>query len=314
LHTLRVNGEDIRVAVRFEENSELSRVYWFEPGISRAAFRASLPVAEGVANGVIVFDLIERSTGRLANPFRRLFVPSRSGRGVRVPPKDRRQRVTRSLSDELAFLTSGLSQSRSCRAIVEEKAGVVWGSLHSVLDWGCGCGRLTRHLIDERAPGQKIIGVDIDKDNIAWCRQNLPKGYFYVLDLVPPTRFADEQFDLVIGISVMTHLAEACQFQWLAELRRLLRPKGYVLLSISSNNAVARATHSEEWIERWRSSGFDDRGINPGLQGCIPDDTYYRDCYHTKEYVSSRWSEFFEILAIEEDVFGYQDAVLMQRR
>lgn len=87
------------------------------------------------------------------------------------------------------------------------------------LDWGCGCGRVTRWLLDRLDAGVRVVGADIDPLSIHWCRQNLAGGFFERIPLHPPTTFRDEQFSVVLGISVFTHLKEDVQFEWLSELR-----------------------------------------------------------------------------------------------
>ena len=52
-------------------------------------------------------------------------------------------------------------------------------------------------------------------------------------DGLPPLPFDDARFDLVLGYSVFTHLNVQYQDAWLGELRRLVRPGGILLLSIS---------------------------------------------------------------------------------
>jgi SAM-dependent methyltransferase len=55
----------------------------------------------------------------------------------------------------------------------------------SVLDWGCGPGRIVRHLpsIINKA---KIYGSDYNKDSIKWCKENITGVYFEENGLPPP--------------------------------------------------------------------------------------------------------------------------------
>ncbi|MEO6363550.1 MAG: UDP-N-acetylglucosamine 2-epimerase, partial [Caldimonas sp.] len=102
------------------------------------------------------------------------------------------------------------------------------------LDFGSGCGRVARHLLRPGAlerfglPALAYTGVDVDRRQIAWAARHLP-GRFEVIPAAPPTGLAGEAFDVVFTISVFTHLDEAAQNGWLAELSRLLRPGGLLL-------------------------------------------------------------------------------------
>ena len=76
-----------------------------------------------------------------------------------------------------------------------------------ILDWGCGCGRVIAQLI-KLIPPQQLFGCDIDAEAIAWNRDNLHGPGFTRINPYPPTPYPDSYFDLIYGISVMTHLAE----------------------------------------------------------------------------------------------------------
>jgi len=98
----------------------------------------------------------------------------------------------------------------------------------AVLDWGCGCGRVTRHL--PRHTTALIFGRDPDAMTLGWSARNLP-GDFGVCGLHPPLDLADGAIDAAISLSVFTHLGEQTQVQWLAELARVIRPGGLLLLT-----------------------------------------------------------------------------------
>ena len=102
--------------------------------------------------------------------------------------------------------------------------------LHAILDFGCGCGRVARHWPSLTAAA--ITGVDYNPRQIEWCRSNQPFGQFVVNNPLPPLAFPDASFDLIYALSVLTHLPVAAQFAWLDELARVLRPSGYLLLSL----------------------------------------------------------------------------------
>jgi SAM-dependent methyltransferase len=79
--------------------------------------------------------------------------------------------------------------------------------------------------------GPSFSGSDYNPNLIKWCRENLPFAQFEVNGLAPPLPFADGQFELVYALSVFTHLTEQLQQDWIAELRRVVRPGGLVLFT-----------------------------------------------------------------------------------
>ena len=135
------------------------------------------------------------------------------------------------------FLSSGRAAADSIRTAMP----VPLDSLESILDFGCGCGRVVRWWRDLRG---QITGTDFHPGLVAWCRANLPFASFDVNDPEPPLRYADRSFDLVYGLSVLTHLPVASQRRWLDELARVGRE--WVVLSVHGNPYRARLTDDEQ--------------------------------------------------------------------
>lgn len=99
-----------------------------------------------------------------------------------------------------------------------------------ILDWGCGVGRITRH-IKEQCPSAKIYACDIDEHKINWNKAHYPEIDFSLISYSPPTHFTTAQFDLIYGISVFTHIDMPSQDSWLKELNRILKPNGVLLIT-----------------------------------------------------------------------------------
>lgn len=104
-----------------------------------------------------------------------------------------------------------------------------------VLDLGCGAGRVTRHWINEDgtlADVTRVVGTDVDPASIAWLNAHLaPPLTGIVCGHRPPLPFDDGTFDLVIALSVFTHL-DVWWAEWIAEMHRLLRPGGVAVISV----------------------------------------------------------------------------------
>jgi SAM-dependent methyltransferase len=113
-----------------------------------------------------------------------------------------------------------------------------------LLDWGCGCGRVLRHWSQLR--DVRLSGCDIDRTMVAWCRDDLPFADVVVNELSPPLPYDEGSFGLVYAFSVMTHLSEELQREWVEDVRRTLRPGGYFVFSTlgeyyASRNRLTRA-------------------------------------------------------------------------
>lgn len=211
----------------------------------------------------------------------------------------------------LAFRMGGATIVRRFDQLLSERFGRPLASFRSILDWGCGAGRLSRYLPQG---GPQLTGIDIDADNIETCRNTLPFASFHQVELMPPTRFAAGSFDLVLGLSVLTHLNEPVQDAWLAELERITAPGGLVLLSIQglAQMSLYRAPPTLK-LEAHRR-GILDTGGNSQLDAVIADLSYYRDVVHSPDYIFTHWNRYFEVLDIIESIAGNQDLVLMRRR
>lgn len=125
---------------------------------------------------------------------------------------------------------------------------------------------------------------------------------------------AAASFDLVLGLSVLPHLAEPVQDAWLAELRRITRAGGLLLLSVQGLAQMALyRTPASQKLEAHRK-GFHDIGGNVQLDAVIDDLTYYRDVLHSPDYILSHWGQYFDVLDIIEGIAGNQDVVVLRRR
>jgi SAM-dependent methyltransferase len=117
-------------------------------------------------------------------------------------------------------------------------------TLEPVLDFGCGCGRVMRHLWTA-APGLRVWGTDINTEQVAWCQAHLPFEGVGVNAPTPPLALPDNSFGLAYAFSVFTHLPAELQRPWLLELVRVVRPGGYLLLSVHGPALIDRLTPSE---------------------------------------------------------------------
>ena len=117
--------------------------------------------------------------------------------------------------------------------------GRSFADYESILDFGCGCGRMLTWLEPLAKRGAKLHGTDTDADAIAWVREHLDFATADVNEPLPPTAYADGQFDLIYNHSVFTHLDEQRQDAWLLELRRITRLGGHLLLTVHGEHAFS---------------------------------------------------------------------------
>ena len=200
----------------------------------------------------------------------------------------------------------------------DERVGVrrSFADFERLLDFGCGCGRLLRHL-GGLADQMEIHGADLDAEMVDWLRANLPLGRYEVASPKPPLSYPDRFFDLVISHSVFTHLDEQLQDEWLRELQRITQPDALLLISIQGQSAWGRtARDGGEEAARWCEE-LETRGIvfiaNDAFIGSTHPDCYH-STIHAPWYVLEHWAEFFDVEALIADGAWSQDLVVLRRR
>lgn len=174
-----------------------------------------------------------------------------------------------------------------------------------VLDFGCGSGRVLLWWA-QRQPRPRLYGTDIDAAAVAWVAANLPVAT-NVNGFKPPLPYADGELDVVYAISVLTHLDEAAQDRWLAEVRRVLRPGGAALLTVHSDASNARLSAKDQ--ATLAASGF--LFLNNYTMAMDVFGSGYRNTYHSRGYVERHWSRYFDIVGRIE--MGAQDLIVMRR-
>ena len=114
----------------------------------------------------------------------------------------------------------------------------------SILDWGCGPGRIVRHLTNFITDAN-IYGSDYNKNSIDWCNKNIPNIKFDVNGISPPLNYSDEQFDFIYGISIFTHLSNEMHHAWMEELSRVLKEGGVLMLTTHGDAFKKKLTKNE---------------------------------------------------------------------
>jgi SAM-dependent methyltransferase len=166
------------------------------------------------------------------------------------------------------------------------------------LDFGCGSGRVARHIAAIKSI--QLTGVDVDPRGVKWCARNL-RGDFREIAREPPLPFPDRAFDVIYAISVVTHLDEATQLCWLRELRRVLREGGMLLASTHSpeltyNRPDLTRAHHEELTTRGFTFIEGGRGFNED------------SAFHHRGYIEGVWAQFFRRIEYRpRGVADYQD-------
>lgn len=234
------------------------------------------------------------------------------GPALRSAPADLLRRRNRGLPVPGPILRSRVGRDCSRRAFLEDGARIAGSVLDGLraagsteltrrrwLDFGCGCGRVARHLVSAVEPPE-YTGLDVDAPAVRWCQHHLP-GRFLAIETDPPAPLQDGVADVVVAISVFTHLGPAAEEAWLCELERLLAPGGALLVS----------THSERLT--WERPD-----LTPEQLGALATDGRLfvsgggrfnaASAFHTRADLERRWGRRLRLLHYaDHGLAGYQD-------
>ncbi len=105
-----------------------------------------------------------------------------------------------------------------------------------VLDLGCGDGDLTAVLAQA---GARALGVDVAEAALARARRRHPSLSFERAPIDGPLPLADGTFDVVWASEVIEHVADTAR--WLSEVRRVLVPRGRLLLTTPNHGRLRLA-------------------------------------------------------------------------
>jgi ubiquinone/menaquinone biosynthesis C-methylase UbiE len=112
----------------------------------------------------------------------------------------------------------------------------------SVLDVGCGTGALTRLAADAVGTAGRVVGTDASAQMIATARKKTLRRASPIDFRVEPIEslpFADGEFDAVLSSLMLHHLPEHLKERGLAEVRRVLRPGGrLVVVDLSGAHGI----------------------------------------------------------------------------
>jgi SAM-dependent methyltransferase len=243
-----------------------------------------------------------------------------------IPPLELR-RIT-AAPDAEGFLWTGLVDLAQVFALHERFGSTQAGRGPRVLDFGCGCGRMTRYL--NLIEGVEGHGLDVNPDLVAWCQQNLDRVHTVLDSERPPMPLPDQSFDLVYSLSIFTHLTEDRSRQWMQDIARVMVPGGVLILTIHGYQALEIIRGSSvhqgmfglderstgDLVTRLEAERFVFMPYRPEVLEIAKAGADYGNSFIDETYVSSNWnSAELDVLAhIPGGLRNWQDIVVLRRR
>jgi SAM-dependent methyltransferase len=191
-----------------------------------------------------------------------------------------------SVADEYAaHIYDELRHKPLDRELLDRLAARV-GGLGPICDLGCGPGQVARYLHNH---GARAFGVDLSDGMLAQARRLNPGLEFRQGDMLALSD-PDETWGGAAAFYSLIHIPRDRVSQALAELRRVLRPGGLLLVAVHCGQETV---HRDEWWGHDVSVDF--IFFDPGeLQrelsaaGFVLDEVVVREPYPEVEYPSQR--------------------------
>jgi ubiquinone/menaquinone biosynthesis C-methylase UbiE len=147
----------------------------------------------------------------------------------------RASRYGRAIKDYYEELWQGLPEELEPPSF-ERRLAFLRGSVRAgdrALDVGCGTGEFTAELSEA---GATPVGVEVAEAALERARQRHPGLDFRLVAIDGPLPFEDGSFDLVWASEVIEHVTDTAR--WLSELRRVIVPRGRLLVTTPSHGRL----------------------------------------------------------------------------
>ena len=103
-----------------------------------------------------------------------------------------------------------------------------------VLDVGCGTGTLAIEVMPRVGAKGRVFGIDPGEQQIARARSKAARRSLSIefqVGVIEHLDFPDQTFDVVLSTIMMHHLSDALKRQGLAEIARVLKPGGRLVIA-----------------------------------------------------------------------------------
>ncbi|SDT93722.1 Methyltransferase domain-containing protein [Pseudomonas pohangensis] len=282
------------------------------PNAGAARFRCKYRIRDGQSpyqNGFIRFNLTSQF-GEHRHSYRNAWYIADPHLELPLPSPLLIEQSTGS-DNPLHFRLGGATIVKRIEQLLLERFDRPLSSFSAILDWNCGAGRLTRYLAQFNT---HVCGADMALENIQSCAQGIQKARFQLTSHNPPSPFANDSFDLVIGLAAMNRFDERLQDAWLAELQRIVIPGGLLLMSVNGRAQKALYRTTTDQLQAEQRHGIVPQGLPCDPEAADIANSLYANVMHSHDYVLSRWGGWFDVLDIIEAIAANQDLVILRRR
>ena len=186
----------------------------------------------------------------------------------------------------------------------------------TILDFGCGGGRMLRHL-PTALPGGQYWGCDTESKAIAWAQVYLGEAFRMFTNLREPRLpFADASIDFVFAGSVFSHLNDMAEF-WMLELRRTVRPGGVLYLTFQDDSSLsfirAKGTaRARYYYDNLFVANDAERFFTGDYQRVVVgQDKYSSQVFYRTTWLEKLLRQYFSRVTLVPNGYGWQTAAVL---
>jgi ubiquinone/menaquinone biosynthesis C-methylase UbiE len=153
-----------------------------------------------------------------------------------------------------------------------------------VLDVGCGTGTLAIEVARRVGSAGTVCGIDPGTEQIARARSKAARRHLpidFQIGVIEHLPFPDQTFDVVLSTLMMHHLPNSVKSQGLAEIARVLKPGGCLVI----------ADFKRKQERQSKAKRFHAGGSSIGDLAALVSDAGFQDL-ETEEIWPSRFSAF----------------------
>ncbi len=198
----------------------------------------------------------------------------------------------------------------------------------SVLDVGCGWGRITRTFMRDVSPAN-LVGVDIDPKALLTTEVLGVPAQLVQTYPDKPLPFPDHSFNVAICYSVFTHLPEKVATDLIRDITRVLKPGTLLVFTVEDGAFLDYLeqprveTHGQRWamlakyqrdlpVLRAKYAKGHYIYLSTNDSGVLTSDVY-GDAIIARAWMEKNWGEYLEIVRFEPTAAPINQAVVVAR-
>lgn len=226
-------------------------------------------------------------------------------------------------------LGSGLKDARGVATFLQQ-FGDVGSRKQRILDFGCGLGRLLRYMV-QFAPQHDYVASEVNPRAVEWLRSVYKQVNVLQADPAPPLPLADASIDAAYAFSIFTHFSEPLHQRWLAELARVIRPGGLLIVTIHGQAILDLMAQDEQVaiiMRSWQANlpelrkGYNDSGFafyysypEADAADFGVDGQQFGMAFISPDYLLRNWTRYFDLVWFDPGaVAKWQDYVILRRK